>query len=60
MTAEEPFACPKGEALWEIYRERHPNGLTSPPVGAEDVADPPPELAEYLDHYATCDDCNEI
>ena len=27
----EPIACPAGLALWLVYRERHPNGLTSPP-----------------------------
>jgi hypothetical protein len=56
----EPFACPEGERLWNLYRESVPWGLTVPPVAAEDVTESYPELDEYLAHVAGCEDCNEL
>lgn len=55
----EPFACPEGERLWFLYRESVPWGLKVPPTDAEDIIDPEPELAAYLEHVAECEDCNE-
>jgi hypothetical protein len=51
-------ACPIGEALWLEYRKRNPFGRQFPPTASEDCTDP--ELAEYCDHIATCEDCNEV
>jgi hypothetical protein len=55
---EEPFACPIGLALWQEYRRRNPDGLKVPPVDLLDCTDP--ELAAYVTHVDTCDDCNEV
>jgi hypothetical protein len=55
---EEPFACPIGVALWKEYRRRNPDGLKLPPVDLLDYTDP--ELAAYVTHVDTCDDCSEV
>jgi hypothetical protein len=55
---EEPFACPIGLALWEEYRRRNPDGLKVPPEDLNDYTDP--EMAAYVAHANSCDDCNEV
>jgi hypothetical protein len=58
LAMDEPFACTIGERLWLEYRARNPFGRQFPPTAGEDCTDP--ELAEYCDHVATCEDCNEV
>jgi hypothetical protein len=52
-----PPTCLIGEALWQKYRGRNPNGLLVPPdgLGVADAA-----LVPYLNHIDTCDDCKEV
>jgi hypothetical protein len=45
--------------LWHEYRESAPWGLMHPPVCAEDVIDPDPELAAFFEHWSVCESCNE-
>ena len=56
---QEPFACEAGMRLWHEYRESAPWGLMHPPVCAEDVIDPDPELAAFFEHWSVCESCNE-
>ena len=55
---DELFACPRGIALWQEYRSRHPDGLKVPPADLTKRTDP--ELMPYAEHVDCCDDCNEI
>jgi hypothetical protein len=53
-----PLDCPIKTTLWQQYRQRNPNGLAVPPIGAEDNEHP--DIAEYCDHIATCVECNLV
>jgi hypothetical protein len=55
---EEPFACRIGLALWQEYLRRNPDGLKVPPEDLLDCTDL--ELAAYVTHVDSCDDCNEV
>jgi hypothetical protein len=55
---EEPFACPIGEALWLEYRRRNPHAPKVPPEDLNDYTDP--NMAAYVAHPNSCDDCNEV
>lgn len=57
--AEEPFACPEGERLWNLYRESVPWGLKVPPACPEDFPDAEQEFLDFFEHVNGCDDCNE-
>jgi hypothetical protein len=55
---EEPFACPFGIPLWTEYRNGNPNAPRVPPEDPNDYTDP--EMAAYVAHANSCDDCNEV
>jgi len=55
---EEPFACHIGIALWQEYLTRNPDGRKVPPGDFMDCTDP--EMAAYVAHVESCNDCNEV
>jgi hypothetical protein len=47
--------CVCGLPIAPLFR-----GDSHPPVCAEDVIDPDPELAAFFDHWNACESCNEV
>jgi hypothetical protein len=50
------YACEVGTALWEAYREGHPEAPAVPPECEEDF----PTAVEYWEHATDCPECNEV
>jgi hypothetical protein len=58
-TRRETENCQIAEALWQEYRLRNPEGLTSRPLTTEDC-EGDPSLVEYCNHLRGCDQCNNL
>ncbi len=57
VNGDELYACPVGVTLWEEYRRLNPDAPRVPPEDMMDCNDP--EMAAYVEHAESCDDCNE-